>query len=806
MANRDLEFILKFKNEAKATMKQANADLAQLGKTAASLNQQLKGYASANVAVTTAVDKNAFASQKLAMQQAKLDLQQQKLILDTERLTLAQNKQALDTQRLALQTERLTYQQQQLANQKSRSAKAAGIFGNEIFNLTRQFIPLTAAMAALKTINIADEFVLQQARIRNATDSVEEFEKAFNGLRDISRNTGVGIEATVNIFQRLSFVRKEIAATTDEMLQFTDTVAKLGVISGASPDALKFGLTQLGQSLSSNLVRAEEFNSIMENIPAVGKQIADEFGITTGQLRLLVIEGKVLSSDVFAAILNSSQKVRAEFEKFPETVGRAWQGFLLDLGFAINGLNQASNASKILIEFIYRAGKAVSGLSDLLVAYANMFKALFAVVVGSITGAIIAVAGPLERLINLNIAAINQFREEGEKLKEVDFVPDVSSAEVMKESLDDAKQSVKEAGDAFKSAFENGGKTVFGKAYEDAEKLAEGTDKAAEATRTYTNNYADLAKQLSETNKQAARFYDNLAEQIQLLQEEARWVGKSNKERERAIALTKVQQDAIKAGIKDFDPTEFLAAYDALQAAKDRISNDFGAGLQAAMQDFVENTRGMGDLAQDIFKKTADGISSTVRGLVDGSISSFDELRSSLAKIMADIAADILEFVIRQQIVGQLLGSFGGNPVMDIFGSAQSSFSSVSSVLPFAKGGAIQFFANGGITDGATAFPMKSGIGVAGEAGKEAILPLARLSNGDLGVQSAGGGSSMQLNYMPNFSITIDGGSSDNGIPPEAMEQLSRMLDNETKRTVIEILNKELRNGGLLAGGRSITA
>jgi phage-related minor tail protein len=56
-----------------------------------------------------------------------------------------------------------------------------------------------------------------------------------------------------------------------------------------------------------------------------------------------------------------------------------------------------------------------------------------------------------------------------------------------------------------------------------------------------------------------------------------------------------------------------------------------------------------------------------------------------------------------------------------------------------AGGGGIKPFAAGGVIGTPTYFPlMSSGVGLAGEAGPEAILPLARGSDGRLGVAAGG--------------------------------------------------------------------
>ena len=75
-----------------------------------------------------------------------------------------------------------------------------------------------------------------------------------------------------------------------------------------------------------------------------------------------------------------------------------------------------------------------------------------------------------------------------------------------------------------------------------------------------------------------------------------------------------------------------------------------------------------------------------------------------------------------------------------------SFVSSALKGVAFARGGVIQNgatvpFANGGVITSPISFPMSGGrTGLAGEAGAEAIMPLARGSDGRLGVVSRGGG------------------------------------------------------------------
>ena len=87
-------------------------------------------------------------------------------------------------------------------------------------------------------------------------------------------------------------------------------------------------------------------------------------------------------------------------------------------------------------------------------------------------------------------------------------------------------------------------------------------------------------------------------------------------------------------------------------------------------------------------------------------------------------------------------------PVQNAFGGAlaQGVQSALSGLMPFADGasfsqGRVMPFAEGGIVGAPVTFPMRGGqTGLMGEAGPEAILPLARGADGRLGVQASGGG------------------------------------------------------------------
>ncbi|MGH1465765.1 MAG: phage tail tape measure protein [Cognatishimia sp.] len=125
-------------------------------------------------------------------------------------------------------------------------------------------------------------------------------------------------------------------------------------------------------------------------------------------------------------------------------------------------------------------------------------------------------------------------------------------------------------------------------------------------------------------------------------------------------------------------------------------------------------------------------------------------LRKGLRKAVDGVVqeGDSLSEALRNVVSGVINAAYGAavKPVTDHFGSllARGIGGIFGGLLPFENGasfsqGRVMPFANGGIVSGPTSFPMRGGLGLMGEAGPEAIMPLARGADGKLGVRSAGG-------------------------------------------------------------------
>jgi phage-related minor tail protein len=137
------------------------------------------------------------------------------------------------------------------------------------------------------------------------------------------------------------------------------------------------------------------------------------------------------------------------------------------------------------------------------------------------------------------------------------------------------------------------------------------------------------------------------------------------------------------------------------------------------------------------FEATADEASGLSRSVSSSFRSAFEDViydGKRLSETMKSLGSSLASSTLRQAV----------NPVKDAIGSSMSGGLQglLGNLLPFGKGGAfsggrVAAFARGGIVDGPTQFPMRGGTGLMGEAGPEAVMPLARGADGRLGVRGA---------------------------------------------------------------------
>ncbi|MEM1074962.1 MAG: phage tail tape measure protein [Pseudomonadota bacterium] len=174
--------------------------------------------------------------------------------------------------------------------------------------------------------------------------------------------------------------------------------------------------------------------------------------------------------------------------------------------------------------------------------------------------------------------------------------------------------------------------------------------------------------------------------------------------------------------------------FDEIAEDADRLNETLGqtSTLVSGFDGELRRMQGALDAAGKGLETVERGFSNGLRRAFDGLIFDGGKLSDALRDVRESIVSTTYNAAIRpvtNQITGGLANAVGGF---------------VENVLPFADGapfsqGRVMPFATGGIVSAATGFGMRGGMGLMGEAGPEAIMPLARGADGKLGVRGGGG-------------------------------------------------------------------
>lgn len=181
---------------------------------------------------------------------------------------------------------------------------------------------------------------------------------------------------------------------------------------------------------------------------------------------------------------------------------------------------------------------------------------------------------------------------------------------------------------------------------------------------------------------------------------------------------------------------------------RDKATRSFEYGTTTALQKYLESAGNVASQSEHFFTHAFTSMEDALAQFVMTGKLNFSGFANS---VMSDIARIYARMAITG-LASYFAGSFGSNMVSGT--PYTSNATGVTTPLPEALGdafigGRVTAFANGGIVNRPTLFPMADGMGLMGEAGAEAVMPLTRDSQGRLGVRSAnGGGSAVQVNVV----------------------------------------------------------
>lgn len=526
----------------------------------------------------------------------------------------------------------------------------------------------------------------------------QQLPQLLGGLGGIGAVVGVAVGALLSLAPTLLSTAEDTKTLQERIDELSDTIGSLRDLSNelSSLDQLAEKYGKIDEELISLLghMREQQILAAQQQATDAVAAIAEEYKVATGAVNLFRITGQGAARDI------------------ADDLGLTRNGFL-----ALQAAIRDAETAQTLEAQASAVAKIVEILSKAPGADADL------------------VAAATSTALKLREAA-----EAGQDLNNVDLTGSLGSA------ADQASRMADEIGRAAANALSAAQNAAA--ALQDAQIRLQYADDpvgragalaAAQLDRSAGvmrgSEDAIIRQQFEETRAQviaaaeeAARYGQELSALERTMRGGAKTTNEIETAAQRLYASTRTEAEQYQIELEKVQELYALGAIDA---------DVYGRAIEDLNRKFDPMQQLIQSAANSIESELNNAFASVIKGTSSLSDALLNFASNVLAKVAQDLFAQQFSAPIASGISGFLGGFFGAPGV-----GAQPGTGSMGLPRPFAKGG---------VVSGPTIFPFASGIGLMGEAGPEAIMPLARGADGSLGVVANGGGSAPTIT-INNYS------------------------------------------------------
>lgn len=204
------------------------------------------------------------------------------------------------------------------------------------------------AYATGHLISLADEWSSVNARLKQASQSTDDFNESQRALMEISQRTGTAFSDNASLFARSAASMREYGYSSEEVLKVTEAISTGLKLSGASSSEASSVITQFSQALAQGVLRGEEFNSVNENGDRVIRALASGMGVAMKDLKAMADQGQLTADKVVPALISQLGALQDEYSAMPQTVASATTKIENAFLAWVGGANEATGATSAL--------------------------------------------------------------------------------------------------------------------------------------------------------------------------------------------------------------------------------------------------------------------------------------------------------------------------------------------------------------------------------------------------------------------------------------------------------------------------
>ncbi len=254
-----------------------------------------------------------------------------------------------------------------------------------------------AVFSVSQIVGYADAHTDIVNKLKLVTDGQQQLSTAMADTHKIAQDTASSWSAVNDVYSKYMSNSKILNLTQAQTARLTEITSKAVAISGSTTQAAAGALFQYGQTLDGNILRAQEYNSLVDGAGGLLNAMAKGLNVTRGELRQMMLDGKLTGEVIAGALLKAGDSVDDLFSKTATTVAASFNLIKNEAIKVVGEFDGATGASKTFVQgmtllsenmdvatkaaglmaAVY-AGKVVSGYAASMVASAQQRAALTA--------------------------------------------------------------------------------------------------------------------------------------------------------------------------------------------------------------------------------------------------------------------------------------------------------------------------------------------------------------------------------------------------------------------------------------------
>lgn len=211
---------------------------------------------------------------------------------------------------------------------------------------------LAGYMAGVVTIGSAiskmDLYTGINNKLKLVTNNQEELNQAMDDTFAIAQRSASSWGAVNDVYSKYMSNAKTLNLTQEQTAKLTEITSKAVAISGSNAESAAAALFQYGQALDGGVLRAEEFNSLVDGAGGLLNAMAKGLGVTRGELRQMMLDGKLTGEVITKALLKAGDSVEQLYGKSNKTIAQSLEMLSNGITKFVGETGQGSGAAQSL--------------------------------------------------------------------------------------------------------------------------------------------------------------------------------------------------------------------------------------------------------------------------------------------------------------------------------------------------------------------------------------------------------------------------------------------------------------------------